>query len=78
MSPPRGVVTCRRQDSDIKGNVSAPALEVIVALGDAASVLVRMLTPGGSLYHSSPNTIPVLLPNLCAADMQRVRRTIGK
>jgi GGDEF domain-containing protein len=53
-------------------------LEVIVALGDAARVLVRKLTTGASLYHLSPNTFAMLLPSLCGADMQGVASRVAE
>jgi hypothetical protein len=53
-------------------------LEVIVASGDAARVLVRKLTAGASLYHLSPNTFAMLLPNLSGAEMQQVASRVAE
>jgi GGDEF domain-containing protein len=46
--------------------------ELPVALGDAARVLVRKLRADDSLYHLSPGTFAMVLPNTCGADMNQV------
>jgi len=53
-------------------------LEVSVALGDAARVLVRKLPADGSLYHLSSDAFAMVLPNTCGAEMNQVASRVAE
>jgi len=53
-------------------------LEISVALGDAARVLVRKLPAEGSLYHLSSQAFAMMMPNVDEAEMNQIESRVAE